>query len=340
MKPAPRFVQVIAPFILAVCLRHSCAAADKTPLSDLPRHAMEQSQITTAGSQPFHLRAKVVEATNHENDSYKAEIEEYWAAPDKWKRTVKAAGFSQTLIVNGQTVSDEVTGEYYPNWLRTLVNAIFDPGAPLQGIDLSKSSDNPVMGGTKLCRRFGYRIGIPPVSNTVFATYCFDGGLLDSIGKPGYHAEYGSYKKFNGRQVARKVREYIEPGTELEASIEELDVLRNNDEKLFAAPPSSQRTQTVEASEAWVRQHAIDAPAMQWPAISSGKASGALSIYICIDRGGKIRETYALNSDHPSMSDAARKQLMTWRFKPEIRDGVPVQLESILTFAYETRIVR
>jgi len=86
------------------------------------------------------------------------------------------------------------------------------------------------MGGTpKLCRRFAYRAGISPVGNNVFSTYCFEGGLLDSIGKPGYHADYGSYKKFNGKQVARRVREYIEPGTELEASIEELDVLRNTD---------------------------------------------------------------------------------------------------------------
>jgi len=40
------------------------------------------------------------------------------------------------------------------------------------------------------------------------------------------------------------------------------------------------------------------------------------------------------------MSDAAREQLMKWRFKPESRDGAPVQMEAILTFAYETRIVR
>lgn len=317
------------------------SADDRTQLSNLPKHAIEQSQITAAGSQPFHLRAKIIEATNHENDSYKAEIEEYWVAPDKWRRTVKSGGFSQTLIVSGQKVSEDVTGDYYPNWLRTLVNAIFDPGAPLQGVDLSKSSDNPIIGGTQLCRRFAYRAGIPPVGNNVFLTYCFEGGLLESVGKPGYHAAYGSYKKFNGQQVARKVREYIEPGTELEASIEELDALRNPDEAMFAAAAqSSTQSQTVQVSEAALRELAVDPPAMQWPPIRGGKASGVLSVYVCIDRDGKIRETYALNSDHPTMSDEARKQLTTWRFRPATRDGRRVQVESILTFAYETRIVR
>jgi len=65
-----------------------------------------------------------------------------------------------------------------------------------------------------------------------------------------------------------------------------------------------------------------------------------LSIYVCVDRGGKVREIYGLNSDHPEMSDAARKQVMTWQFKPAVNQtGAHVQVESLLTFAYETKVV-
>ena len=137
-------------------------AADKSSIADLPKHAIEQSQITLRGCRPFHLKARVVEATNLDNDSYKAEIEEYWVAPDKWRRTVKASEFSQTLIVNGDKASEQLNGNYYPNWLRTLTDAIFDPGAALQGVDMPRSSDNPMIGGTKFCRRFTFRAGIPP----------------------------------------------------------------------------------------------------------------------------------------------------------------------------------
>jgi hypothetical protein len=37
--------------------------------------------------------------------NYHADIEEYWVAPDKWRRTVKTSNFSQTLIVNGEKTS-------------------------------------------------------------------------------------------------------------------------------------------------------------------------------------------------------------------------------------------
>lgn len=314
----------------------SAVAANPPSDSDTAKQAVERSQITLPGSRPFHLRAKVVEATNPENDSYNAEIEEYWLAPDKWRRTVKTAEFSQTVIVNGDMVSEQLAGDYYPNWLRTLVNAIFDPGSALQGVDMSKSSDNPRPRSTKFCRRFSFRAGIPPVNN-VFSTFCFDGGLLDSVNAPGYAAEYKSYEEFAGKNVAREVREYIEPGTELEASIDELSELNNPDESLFSPQQSTGQLQTLVVTEEALREMSVTAPAMDWPAIRGGKSSGVLSIYLCIDRNGHVRETYALNSDHPEMSDAARKQVMNWQFKPASGGGTPVQVESILTFSYQAR---
>jgi hypothetical protein len=313
-------------------------AADKISIVDLPKHAIEQSQLTLKGSRPFHLKARVVESTNLDNDDYKAEVEEYWLAADKWRRTIKTSEFSQTLIVNGDKVSEQINGDYYPHWLYMIVNAILDPGAALQGVDMSKSADNPMIGGAKFCRRFAFRAGIPPVGNNVFSTYCFDGGLLDSVGKPGYDAEYGNYKKFAEKQVAQKIREYTESDTELEAKIYELSELGAPDESLFAVPEPTARLRTTIVSEETIRGLSLSSPAMQWPTIQGGKSSGVLSIYLCIDREGRVRETYPLNSDHPVMTDAARKQLMNWRFKPASNGGVPVQVESILTFAYETKI--
>jgi hypothetical protein len=329
---------VLLAFICSIA-RPYASGADKISAADLPKHAIEQSQVTVTGTPPFHLRAKITEATNPDNDGYKAEIDEYWAAPDKWKRTVETGDFSQTLIVNGGKTSEQITGDYYPNWLRTLVTAIFDPAPALEGVDMSQSSDNPMIGGSLFCRRFAFRAGIPPIGNNVFSTFCFDGSLLESVGKPGYTAAYKNYKKFAGKQVARKIREYIEPGTELEASIVELSELHNADEASFAVEKPATPLETLRVTEAVLRGLVVGTPVVQWPTIHGGKPVGVLSIYVCIDRGGKVREIYSLNSDHPEMSDAARMQVMKWQLKPAVnRNGTHVQLESILTFAYETKI--
>lgn len=312
-------------------------------LRDLPSHALARSQITSAGSSPFHLRAKTFEATNLDNQNYDAEIDEVWVAPNKWRRTIKSAKFSEVLIASDGKFSEQLIGEYYPHWLHTLVNAIFEPGAPLQGVDLTKSDDNPEPGGPGTCRRFGYRVGIPPVQNTIFATYCFQNGLIESIGSPvgDYGGDYSAYKKFGHQQVARKIQEWIEPGTTLEADIVALnDAHSANDDSTFAISHPSNPLRTVFVEERILREIAVNSPAMRWPTIKDGKPVGALSIYVCLDRQGHVRESYGLNSDNPYMTDAARKQIMNWTFKPALDNGESVQMEGILTFAYQTSIVQ
>jgi hypothetical protein len=320
--------------LLAIVSSHA-AAGD---LSDLPNKAIERSQITLPGSRPFILKARVLEATNPANRSYTAEIEEYWAAPDKWRRTVKTIDFSQTLIVNGDRTTERLTGDYYPNWLRTIVAAIFDPGNPLQGIDVTRSSDNPVIGGRQVCRRFTYMAGIAPVSNKVFSTYCFEDGLIASVGAPGYDASYSNYKNFSGKRVARAIREYIESGTEVEATIDELTELKSVDEAQFATQEATAPLQTIKVSEETLRGLATRAPDIDWPTVRSGSDTGTLSLYVCLDRNGKVREIYELNSSNPGLSDVARDKVMKWQFKTATNHGAPVQVESILTFAFHTAI--
>jgi len=314
-----------------------CAVARTSDQStDLPKRAMERSQLTLAGGRPFLLKAKVVERTNLDNADYRADIEEYWAAPDKWRRTVKTNKFSETLIVSGSATSETITGDYYPNWLRTIVTALFDPGLSLQGVDLSSSSDNPMIGGNQLCRRFTFMAGVPPVSNKVFSSFCFRDALLNSVSMPGYSVDYEEYRNFGGRKVAHKILEYIESGTELEASITKLSDLKSIDDSFFVAGPPKPPLQTIRLSEQTLRTLVQGSQEIRWPTVRSGAEKGTLSLYICIDRSGHVREIYQLNSSNAGLSDFARDQVMTWQFKSAVQQGIPVQIEGILTFAFET----
>jgi hypothetical protein len=321
-------------YLLAIVL--SCAAIAADSVSDLPKRAIEKSQITLPGSRPFILKAKVVEITNLANADYQAEIEEYWVAPDKWRRIVKTNKFSQTLVVNGQQSAEQLSGDYYPNWLRTIVAAMFDPGDVLQGVSLSNSSDNPMPGGQKVCRRFMRLSGVPPVTNQDFYSYCFDNGLLDMVVIPGYEAIYRNYKRFAGKQVARTINERIENGTDVQASVEELTELKSPDDAMFAIKEASTPLQTVRTTEGVLRGMAVNAPDIVWPTVRSGRETGTLALYVCLDRSGHVREIYELNSSNPGLSDVARDQVMKWQFNPAATNGVPVQVESVLTFAFGT----
>jgi hypothetical protein len=96
------------------------------PLGHALTHALEESSLTGVNAVPFHLRVHLFESTNPPSP-YQAEIEEYWVSPQQWRRSIDSPDFKQTLIVNGDQVSEQDTGDYYPLWLKDLINGIFDP---------------------------------------------------------------------------------------------------------------------------------------------------------------------------------------------------------------------
>ena len=59
---------------------------------------------------------------------------------------------------------------------------------------------------------------------------------------------------------------------------------------------------------------------------------------VSVDRQGRVREAYPLNSDNAGLQDAARDQLLKWKLKPMASKGVPVQAEAPLTFRFETTL--
>jgi protein TonB len=61
-------------------------------------------------------------------------------------------------------------------------------------------------------------------------------------------------------------------------------------------------------------------------------------MYISVDRAGRVREAYPLNSDNPGLQDSARDQLLKWRVKPIVLNGRPIQAEAALSFHFETTL--
>jgi hypothetical protein len=336
-------------------------AKDAKPktVAEAMERASKLSQLTTPGSVPFHLKATISEPDSTDSD-YKAEIEEHWLAPDKWRQTIKTPDFSQTLIVNGEKISEQNQGDYYPLWLRDLVTAIFDlaptrikqlqtPLPDLAALQEHGAQNLPpalrnfrIDTGTS-CDRSKEEVGIPPVQNSVFTSICFENpsGLLVSVVSPEYDAEFRDFKQFKEKKVAMKISIVPEPGTKIEARITELTELKAPDPVMFAIQtptPGQDRIGRARVSEAVARGMLLTSPEIAWLPVRDGKTSGTLSLAVSIDKQGHVRETWPLNSDNPFPQDQARKTVAQWSFKPFLMDGVPGQMETILTFAFQTKI--
>ena len=326
--------------ICVLCATHVLAQDRTLTIADAVNNALKQSQLTLPGSVPFHMKASITN-TGHPNSEYKAEIEEYWLSPQNWRRTIESATFSQTLVVDGEKVSETDRGDYYPFWLSDLVTAIFDPLPMHQqlqsfkgAVTLSGEAEDDYS-----CLNFSVPAGIPPVQGVLPYAFCFTGksGLLQEVATPGYKVRFEDYKPFKNKMVARRIIAQLAPDATLEVTITTLDDTEPADRSLFAVdqstPPAAQ-LKSQHVAEATARSIATATPAPVWPPVREGKRSGTLSVFISVDKLGHVREVWPLASDNPGLNEAARNQVMHWRFQPYV-NGVTMQMQSVLTFAFD-----
>jgi TonB family protein len=348
VRNTARLVSVSAAIILLALspCRGQGVKETSVPLGNALTHALQQSSLTGINAVPFHLKVHLFESTNPPSP-YQAEIEEYWVSAQQWRRTIDSPDFKQTLIVSGDQVSEQDTGDYYPLWLKGFINGIFDPIPNLEQWNKldAKITQITLPNGqhSEPCARTKFKVGSDTVKNDAFGNVCFDGqGLLKFFGSPGYSMEFHDYKRFGKKlTIARRYQDDPESGTELVANVILLEELKKPDLSLFAItqPTSSEhRIESVEVSQDVIEQAAQGQPPMAWPSVQSGNTTGLLTMYISVDRGGRVREAYPLNSDNAGLQDAARDQLLKWRLKPMAVRGKPVQVEAALSFHFETTL--
>src|SRR5579859_2375001 len=319
------------------------------PMAQAVEHALQQSQLTLPGNKPFHLKAHIAAIDNTKTE-YTADVDEYWAGPQKWRRIVTAKEFSQTLIVNGESVAEKVTGDYYPFWLHDLVTAIFDPLPMAEQLKRMNTQVEIPEDSTKSqsCVSMQSKVGAAPAQNTLAYAFCFGGklGLIEAAITPGYKAQFADYLPFKNQLVARTITADFAPGLAITAKITDLTEMANPEESMFAidAPtPLAQQIRSSQIGEESARILAVSTPAIVWPAVREGSTSGVLSVYISTDRSGQVREVWPLGfaparatptraggpgSGNPALNDAAREQVLRWQYKPFMNGG-PTQMEAV-----------
>jgi len=302
----------------------------KVTTTSPPRPSIVQAVLIAPGSPPFQLKALV---TERGDPTSKTEVEIFWTAPDKWRRTIKSqTEFSQTLIVNGDRVFEQDSEDYFPLWSQTLVTAMVDPGSVLDAWRLGDRAVTKENGGAdesgKMCS---------PDKKMCFATRF---GLLESVDAAGHSVDFTDYRDFHGQRVARLLFYKVDPGDSYKAEVTELKDLKNADPKLFSVeqPTSkSQQIRSVILPEAELRGLALQPVEVIWPQVLDGATSGKTSYYVSVDRAGQVAEVLPLSISSDRADGSARRQIMKWKFKPTLQDGVPVQTEGVLNFDFNTR---
>ena len=326
-------------------------------LAQATADALKLSRITAPGSTPFHLRAEVRQEGQRKS-IYNAEVEEFWVAPNKWRRTVKGANFSETLIVNGSRSYEDDKGDYYPYWLRDLVIALVDivpegfmpQDALIEQSDAARSGmirNNMDIGtpidsiSSSVCSRWDEPVGTGAALSSVFTTLCLQDDLFRAVFSPYFHATFSDYRPFNGKAVARLISLTPLEGIRIDAQVTKLSKLHNFDQSLFAIPDSissSGRFTSMRLKEQDALARLRNPGAISWQPVTDGETSGNFSLMIYVDDQGNVREMWPLNSDNPLVQKQGMAAVKLWKFSPPEQDGSATQMETLLTFHFDTSL--
>lgn len=317
-------------FCLVVAGMGICAAAQQSGSEKSPGVSVVQGSLVALGSAPFHLKAEITEDSDQEP---KATVEMFWLDPAHWRRVIRSEEFSQTMVVNGEKVFEQDSTNYFPLGLWSITTAMVDPApilAKLGPADQVRTKANGLSSESGVsCFDPNHRM-------------CMRGpwGLDEFVGGAGHSIDFTEYRPFRGKRIARRLVYLVSAGDFMTARVTELEDLNHSDDEMFAVDQPtdpSQRLRIVTLDQAALMNLATEKSEIIWPQVLDGATTGKGSFYISIDTAGKIREVEPLRTDNERTNDPAIRQIMRWKFKPPVVDGIPAQVEGVLTFDLNTR---
>lgn len=313
------------------------------PLGDTLTKAIQTSSLTTPGSHPFHLKLHVRDVMDPNSDM-QADIEEFWASPTLWKRTVTAPGLSQTITVNDTGTYVVDSGDYFPTWFREFVTALFDP---IPNADKWNRTDNqlertvfPSGRKSQPCLNGAMRLSDKPLS--AHSSICFfENGLLATINQPGYDMEFNEFVPYQEKLVPYLYVSQPAPEIYLAGKIQLLE--SSNKKPSFFSTPSG-ATASDALSSLRISQSSLELMArgpihITWPSVRGGKTEGTVLMFVSVDHNGHVREVSTIGTDNSELSESALGQLRQMQWEPATSKATPIQVDAVISLPFSTTLV-
>lgn len=322
----------------------SATRSSQDHFHDALARAANLSTLAEPGAPPFHLKL-VAKDTTMRNPDYNAEIEVWWTAPDKWRRSVKSSAFTQIAIQNGTRYYESNSdSDYLPYWLDELIRGSIDP-IPVVGLaSVSADEDRPG------CENWEVPHGSGDAMFSSYASVCFNAdGTVREIFVEHISLELAAYQLFGNKKIARQIGVWPGGRSEITATITELEPLKKwqpsgSDtpvSELFDAPGDTglaSRVRFVLVPESALSPADTPArPTLTWPSSYIFPMTGVIAVSVQIDRAGNVREIPSAISKNQGINAGAIEQIKNWKFKPCQVDGSPVEVVTTLTVPFQLK---
>jgi TonB family protein len=291
---------------------------------------------------PWHLKATYQTFDDEGKPKDQGTFEEWWAGHTKYKLSYASAGFNQVQYQNGADTRITGDGRWPPSpelWIApTLLNPLMSPEAARAS---RFSADKVKLGNIELkCLRLVPQSSPSTVSiPSSLPAFCFGEDipalrLEASFGNR--QTIYNSIVAVAGQYVAKQIRLTQQGHPLLNVDVVSLDLLDGiSDAELM--PPA-------DASLAPPRKIRVSAGVLQGIRLSGdpprypddakqNRVQGTVVIHLVVTEAGEPTDLQIV-SGPPMLQQSALDCIRTWRYKPYLLNGIPVEVESQVNVIY------
>ncbi|HEV2298760.1 MAG TPA: energy transducer TonB [Candidatus Acidoferrales bacterium] len=309
-------------------------AAARAQAVALFQKALEVEDIRAPGSPPFELQGTIVVHGGGQKDATGTYLLK-WASPEKWREEVRFTDFWQ-IRVGGtdqywQARSEQFGFDLEAAWDKCLnflpLLRYWAKPASIAHVDETKIQTRKIEGTEATC------VTLMVKQRKSAFEYCFDAenSSLLSYGKtPPYYSQFLAYA---GKLYPGKFRTNTIWGQTLEFSASSLRPLGPSDPAQFQPLLNAEVWRACDTRDSLAR--VIHEPLPTYPPIARGSGiHGTVWVYGVIGADGRLHRLRVIGSPNSLLASSALDSFKQWVYEPEICNGRPVPVETMLTATF------
>ncbi|HLK03931.1 MAG TPA: hypothetical protein VKT53_05780 [Candidatus Acidoferrum sp.] len=294
------------------------------------KNASALNGLESPNIRPWHIVIHYEKYDEDGDNDDSGTFEEFWAAPDKYKRIYKSESFNQTDYATSKGLF-RLGNRQWPKLVqlevRSEVVAPFLYAASLHGFHARKW--NRTFSGQNLqCVVLEQNSGISDPTQ-----YCFQPNtsvLRYTRGEFWHQIVYNDIETFQGRSIAREVDVTDGGKRYLELRVEKLEAIANLLDSDFLPAPGA--TGPLGDRISGVRLRPLKTVNPEWPGSSAGKRI-EVSVEIVIGKDGSVIAAHAV-SGPPEYFKICEKAARKWTFPVYRVIDKPVEVEQEVSFGH------
>jgi len=299
--------------------------------------ASKLNNLATDDAKPWHIKATFQLLDEQGTVIDEGTYEEFWASPTKFKRILTG---KTSLLTDYGSEKGMLRGESHGDVPDLVFNVRRDFTNPLpdeQNIERSTYLSKPVTTS-------GLQLTCVSSTSPFSPTDCIDNAeplvRISAYPTDSIQILRNRILRFDGRAIPGDLKEVRGSKVVLTAHVDTLEALNVTDEALFSPPPDATREARnlrIMISGGVAQGMIASNPPPTYPAdAKAARVTGTVVMAALISKDGRV-ENLQVTQGPPMLRQAAMDAVRTWRYKPYLLNGEPVQVQTTINVIFEMR---